>query len=243
MIRAPGGSRFETERDVAAYVEATAGLDARREIATLRDLIGDGARVLELGSGGGVDLERLARHFDVIGSDPSAAARRCIRRRAGSPPVIDLRAEDLAALPDVIASSGLDDRRWAHLLDAIFSSRVLHLLDSDAHDRCLAAQARLLAPTGVAMHLVWAPLPSTGPSTGCEEAARLDADALRRRWLDHFHDVEVTPRSELAHHDLLRVTARGPRLAGPADGRPRSADRDDAAVDRDGDAVHVRPRP
>lgn len=211
-----GDTLFETEEDVGAYVEATTGLDARREISELRRLIGDGARVLELGSGGGIDLAHLARHFDVVGSDPSAAARSWIANHhpgsASAPAVIDLRAEDLSRLRDALEDSSTVETQWADRIDAIFSSKVLHLLAEHELLRCIAAQARLLAPDGVAMHLVWAPPNHSGDQPS--EDGRHGANELARLWRGHFQVVEVTPRSELGHHDLLRVTARGSRSPG-----------------------------
>lgn len=211
-----GGALFESVADVGAYVEATAGLDARREISRLRALIGDGARVLELGSGGGIDLARLARHFDVVGSDPSAAARQWIAAHhsgtAVVPAVIDLRAEELSHLREALAGSSVVETHWADRIDAIFSSKVLHLLAEDELLRCIAAQAELLAPDGVAMHLVWAPPERSGDRPPLD--GRLDAAELARAWRVHFHVVDVTPFSELGHHDLLRVTARGTRGSG-----------------------------
>ena len=208
-----GGTLFETEEDVGAYVEATAGLDAGREISELRRLIGDGGRVLELGSGGGIDLAHL---FDVVGSDPSAAARSWIANHhpgsASAPAVIDLRAEDLSRLRDALEGSSTVGTHWADRIDAIFSSKVLHLLAEHELLRCIAAQARLLAPDGVAMHLVWAPPNRSGDQRS--EDRRHGATELARLWRGHFQVVEVTPRSELGHHDLLRVTARGSRSPG-----------------------------
>ena len=210
-MRPAAGAVFETEAQVAAYAEATAGLDARVEVTRLHELLGDGARVLELGSGCGVDLLRLARSFRVVGSDPSAAARQWIRRRYGSetPPLLDLRAQDLALaragrlLGRTIASSS------AVVLDGIFSSKVLHLLDPAEHRRCVAAQASRLAPDGVALHVYWAPSPEARRDA-LATAGGDHTDRLRQHWLAHFGDVEISPRSELAHHDLVAVLARRP---------------------------------
>ena len=120
--------------------------------------------------------------------------------------MIDLRVQDLADLPAKLAEASLPSD-WGRGLEAIFSSKVLHLLsDEELHDT-IAAQARLLAPDGVAMHLVWAPAPSTG--SGTAQAHHRDEATLRRCWLERFREVDVTPRTELAHHDLLCVVARG----------------------------------
>lgn len=89
------------------------GYDGKHLIAALRQVLPDGARVLELGMGLGKDLLLLAQHYTVTRSDSSTAF---VERFRTAHPTADLLHLDAVTMQT--------DRRF----DAIYSNKVLYHL-------------------------------------------------------------------------------------------------------------------
>ncbi|MBX3053580.1 MAG: class I SAM-dependent methyltransferase [Caldilineaceae bacterium] len=132
---------YEDPEQAEAYVQMAVGYDGRELIARLRQHLPDGATVLELGIGPGVDLDLLAVHFRATGSDRSAYF---VERYRQQNPAADLLILDAVTLET--------DRRF----DAIYSNKVLHHLTRQELRLSLARQAQLLNPGGLALHSFWA---------------------------------------------------------------------------------------
>lgn len=131
---------FENEQNVAAYLAATADRDNRQLLQTLKKHLSPGATVLELGIGGGRDLEILSESYRATGSDISEAF---LQRFRQIHPNADLLRLD-AANPQT-------DRCF----DAIYSNKVLHHLPRSALPDSLRRQSNLLNAGGILFHTFW----------------------------------------------------------------------------------------
>lgn len=133
-------SHFDDPANVEAYAALTADAVDETLYAPLHGLLERGARVLELGSGPGHDLVRLAETFEVTGSDTSNAFVDYVSRVFPEFEMLRLDARTLDT-----------DRRF----DAIFSNKVLQYLDDKELRASFNQQANRLAPGGVAFHTFW----------------------------------------------------------------------------------------
>lgn len=131
---------YHTESGVDEYVEMAKGFDGASLIERLRRHLPDGASVLEVGMGPGVDLDILARSFVVTGSDYS---RVFLDRYLRDHPDADLLLLDARTLET--------ERRF----DCIYSNKVLHHLSTEELHASLLAQTGLLNAGGLALHSFW----------------------------------------------------------------------------------------
>lgn len=142
-------SLFDTEEGVETYARMCEGYDGRPLVERVVELAprpaGRRAELLELGMGLGTDLELLAEHFEVTGSDNSRAF--LARYRAQHPDT----SRELLEL-DAVTLAGLDEGRR---FDLIFSNKVLHHLSRAELEASLRRQAELLRPGGLAFHTLW----------------------------------------------------------------------------------------
>jgi cyclopropane fatty-acyl-phospholipid synthase-like methyltransferase len=108
-------------------------LDANVEFLADTGLLGDGIRVLEIGSGRGALLSNLrTRGVDVIGIEPDAALARDARVLSGPLPLVRMSGDRLGFLDATF--------------DLVVSFDVFeHITDSDAH---LSEVRRVLKPDG-----------------------------------------------------------------------------------------------
>lgn len=133
---------FDDPANVEAYVEMAAGYDGRELIETLKRHLPEGAAVLELGMGPGVDLDILADTYAVTGSDTSQVF--LDRYRAAHPDAELLRL-------DAVGMELPDARRF----DAVYSNKVLHHLSREELAASLTAQRDRLRPGGYLLHSFW----------------------------------------------------------------------------------------
>jgi SAM-dependent methyltransferase len=131
---------YNDSKNAQQYIEIADGYDGAELIAILREHLPDGATVLELGMGPGTDLELLAKHFTVTGSD---YALPFLERYREIDPSADLLQLDAITLDT--------DRTF----DAIYSNKVLYHLTRDELRQSLARQAQLLNTGGIALHAFW----------------------------------------------------------------------------------------
>lgn len=131
---------YENPEQAEEYVQMAAGYDGHELIERLRQYLPTGAAVLELGIGPGVDLDLLATHYRVTGSDRSSYF---VERYRQQHPEADLLILDATTLET--------ERRF----DAIYSNKVLHHLTRDELRLSLAKQAQILNPGGLAIHSFW----------------------------------------------------------------------------------------
>jgi cyclopropane fatty-acyl-phospholipid synthase-like methyltransferase len=131
---------FDDEENVESYIKMVEGEDGAALVEVLARHLDHGATVLELGMGPGTDLEPLAKHFDVTGSDSSSLF---VARYLSSHP-----ESDVMLLDAVTMDTG---RRF----DAIYSNKVLQHLPKPDAARSIAAQHRVLNTNGIVMHSLW----------------------------------------------------------------------------------------
>ncbi|MBP7963289.1 MAG: class I SAM-dependent methyltransferase [Caldilineaceae bacterium] len=131
---------YDDPKNVADYIQMAEGYNGEELIQLLREVLPSGSTVLELGMGPGVDLDLLAVHYNVTGSD---RAQPFLDRYRLAHPQADLLLLDAVTLDT--------QRRF----DAIYSNKVLHHLTRTELADSFLRQADLLPPGGVIVHSFW----------------------------------------------------------------------------------------
>ena len=182
---------YNSENGVSDYIKMADGHDGRAMISELQAHLPQGATVLELGMGPGKDLELLAQHYDVTGSDYSSTF---LDRYRAIDPNADLMQLDAVSLDT--------ERRF----DAVYSNKVLiHLSDEDLATSILR-QACVLANGGVVIHSFW-------HGDCVEEYDDMtvycrNEDYLRRAFSERFETIASHRYTELEDSDSVYVVAR-----------------------------------
>ncbi len=133
-------SYYDDEQNVLEYIEVAEGFDGRELVEKLGAYLPEGATVLELGMGPGVDLELLSRKYRATGSDTSEIF---LSRYRTEHPGADLLNLDAVTLDT--------DRKF----EGIYSNKVLIHLTRDELWSSLLRQAEVLTPGGIALHTFW----------------------------------------------------------------------------------------
>ena len=131
---------FDTEEGVQEYLEMAKGHDGRELVEKLSDHLAPGSTVLELGMGPGIDLELLAKRYEVTGSDNSNLFVEIYRKVN---PEADLLLLDAVTLET--------ERRF----DCIYSNKVLQHLERVDLERSVPRQAEVLEDYGLLAHSLW----------------------------------------------------------------------------------------
>jgi len=131
---------FDKLENVEGYIRMADGYDGRELIEVLKKHLKHGATLLELGMGPGVDLNILARDYDVTGSDSSDIFLNQYKEKY---PDADLLKLDAAKLET--------DRKF----DSIYSNKVLHHLTTSDLKASFVRQRELLNSGGLSMHSFW----------------------------------------------------------------------------------------
>jgi cyclopropane fatty-acyl-phospholipid synthase-like methyltransferase len=181
---------YDDKKTALQYIEMAEGYDGRELIEVLRNHLPDGASVLELGMGPGVDLKILSEYFRATGSDNSQFFLDRYRNSHS-------RA-DLIYLDAVV----LDTKRS---FDCIFSNKVLHHLTNEELLASFSRQKEILSAPGLIMHSFWR-------GTGTEEHHGLrfvyqTEESIRSIVSQWFSDVEVIVYTEMEKDDSLYVVA------------------------------------
>ena len=182
---------YNTENGVADYIKMADGYDGKELIAELRPHLKSGATVLELGMGPGKDIDLLAEHYTVTGSDFSNIF--LDRYRADNPDA------DLLQLDAITIET---DRYF----DAIYSNKVLHHLSDTELAQSVDRQSNVLSDDGLVLHSFWY-------GARVEEIAGMtfyyrDEKFLRNLFADRFEIVSMTKYAEMEEEDSVYVIAR-----------------------------------
>lgn len=181
---------YDDEKTACQYIDMAEGYDGRELIKTLRQHLPQGAAVLEIGMGPGVDFAILKNYFQVTGSDSSQFF---LDRYRESDPDADLIYLDAVAL---------DTERT---FDCLYSNKVLHHLTDEELTQSLRRQKAILSSNGLVMHSFWR-------GTGEEEHHGLrfvyqSEDTLRSIVGDVLNVVDIVVYNEMDDDDSLYVLA------------------------------------
>jgi cyclopropane fatty-acyl-phospholipid synthase-like methyltransferase len=186
---------YDTEEGVEQYVELAEGYDGAELIEVLRHHLPEGSRVLELGMGPGVDLDLLARTYEVTGSDSSQVF---LDRYRADHPDADLLLLDARTL------------ETERSFDAVFSNKVLHHLTREELRASLGEQTRLLPPGGLAMHSFWWGEEDEEPMQGLLFARYTESELIDLISGIGYELAEMARYTEMEDDDSLWVVLRKP---------------------------------
>ncbi|MFC1975959.1 class I SAM-dependent methyltransferase [Chloroflexota bacterium] len=131
---------FDDKKNVEEYIKMAEGFDGRELIQILKKYLKKGASVLELGMGPGKDFEILREHYQVTGSDNSAAFVERYRKKDRSADVLLLNATTMGI-----------ERKF----DGVYSNKVLHHLTKQELKESFKRQAEILNRDGILFHSLW----------------------------------------------------------------------------------------
>lgn len=131
---------YDEEETAKQYIEMAEGSDGRALIAVMSDYLSQGASVLELGMGPGVDLDILLERYQATGSDTSTFFIDRYRQLHPGADLLELDAVSVAT-----------DRTF----DCIYSNKVLHHLNDNELRTSLQHQHKRLNRGGHVMHSFW----------------------------------------------------------------------------------------
>lgn len=182
---------FNDEKNARAYIRMAEGYDGRDLIPILERVLPEGATILELGMGPGVDLDILSKRYRVTGSD-------------GAQPFLDFYREahpdaDLLKLDAVTLDT---DRTF----DALFSNKVLIHLLPDQLEASIARQPSLLSEPGYVFHTFWR-------GEGIENhhgvtSVYWSEEGLRQVFEPLFEIIDMQVYDELVRKDSIWLLAR-----------------------------------
>ncbi|MEE4185237.1 MAG: class I SAM-dependent methyltransferase [Gammaproteobacteria bacterium] len=186
-----GSDFYEDPANVENYSKFTPAHDGALLIDALRAELPAGATVLEIGMGPGKDLDLLAAHYTVTGSDLSHAF---LERYRAQHPDADLLCLDARTLDT--------DRRF----DAIFSNKALIHLSAAELEQSLARQHALLNANGLLLHSLW-------HGEGTKQFGELtltyhNARDLRAMLEPAFDILALERHAKMADGDSIYVLAR-----------------------------------
>ena len=181
---------YDDKETALQYIEMAEGYDGRELIDILRTRLPDGASVLELGMGPGVDLEILRKHFRATGSDNSQFFLDRYREANPDSDLIHLDAVELKTQRE---------------FDCIYSNKVLHHLDSEDLIRSVGRQRDVVSKDGLIMHSFW-------KGEGTEEHQGLKffyqtENRIRELFAAKFNVIDIVTYAEMEEDDSLYVLA------------------------------------
>jgi len=131
---------YDDPKNAEDYIDMAKGYDGAELIALLSPVLDEGANVLELGMGPGVDLDILAKRYKVTGSDN---APYFLERYKNHHPDADLIELDATKI------------NTTRKFYCVYSNKVLHHLADDELDDSFANQANALIENGLILHSFW----------------------------------------------------------------------------------------
>ena len=131
---------FMDRENVNKYKEMLSDYDGRLLFDKLAEFVHDGDKVLELGMGAGLDLEKLNEKYDVIGSDNSPVFIQDFNAKNTGIKIIEIDA----------ISIDIDQT-----FDCIFSNKVLQHLTREQFEQSLISQKKHLNEQGIIFTTLW----------------------------------------------------------------------------------------
>ena len=182
---------YADPKNVEDYIKMAEGYDGKELIPLLDQYLPEGATVLELGMGPGVDLDILSQRYQVTGSDRSPIFLERYRQKNENADLLLLDAITLET-----------ERRF----DAIYSNKVLHHLTPEELKQSLEKQRQLLNVNGVLLHSFW-----YGDKEEMLHGMRFtyySEGSLRVCVSDAYDILDLRRYSEIEHDDSLYILLR-----------------------------------
>jgi trans-aconitate methyltransferase len=133
-------SFYDDPKNAEDYIKMAKGYDGAELIEILHTYLRPQSSLLELGMGPGVDLDILAKRYQVTGSD---SADYFLQRYKSAHPDADLLKLDAVAI------------NTKRQFDCIYSNKVLHHLSGDELNKSFENQAQALNDSGLVFHSFW----------------------------------------------------------------------------------------
>jgi len=133
-------SYYDEPSNVKKYIEMCEGYDGNNIYQLLSKHLPDKATLLELGSGGGLDIEFLKQKYLTTGSDLSEEFLKICKDKHPDVSFLKLNALKLAT---------------AGTFDCVYSNKVLHHLTKVELKKSLVEQAKILSTKGLIAHSFW----------------------------------------------------------------------------------------
>jgi trans-aconitate methyltransferase len=188
-------SLYDTDDGVDQYVAMRSDTNGAAHVDRLKELLPEGAQVLELGMGPGVDFDLLRHYFSVLGTDTSFVF---LERYQDKHPGADLLELDARTL------------KTTRTFDGIYSNKVLHHLTRAELDQSFRRQLDRLLPGAVALHTFW-----YGNCAPEEKAGMLftyhTEDSLQALIPDGLNVESVRRYCEIEDDDSIELVLRKPR--------------------------------
>jgi len=142
MLQSRGGiiNYYDDAENVKKYIQMCNGYDGNNIYQLLSKSLPVKSSLLELGSGGGLDIEYLKRVYSITGSDLSEAFLNVCKEKHPDVPFLKLNVQKLEV---------------NELYDCIYSNKVLHHLTREELKESLLQQAKILSSKGLIAHSFW----------------------------------------------------------------------------------------
>jgi len=137
-------SLYDDPEGVKNYIQMCENYDGSNLYQALSQHLPVNSTLLELGSGPGLDIEYLKKHYSVTGSDLSDEFLKVCKEKYPDIPFIKLNALKLNS------TLGLDEK-----FDCIYSNKVLHHLTDEELQESLKQQVKNLSSNGLIAHSFW----------------------------------------------------------------------------------------
>ena len=182
---------YDTIENVNSYIKMAEGYDGAELIRILNEYLPAGSKVLELGTGPGVDLAILQKTYEVTGSDASDIFLERYRKRNPETDLLKLDARTLET-----------NRKF----DGIYSNKVLHHLSQEELETSFQRQNELLNPGGILLHAFW-----HGEKEEFMHGLRFQyytETMMREKVEPTFEILRLEPMKEMEEDDTLLVLLR-----------------------------------
>lgn len=133
-------SFYDDTENVQQYIAMCEGYDGQHLYRVLAQHLPNGASLLELGSGAGLDIGYFKDVYKVTGSDLSPAFLNILKNKYPDVPFLTINALQLVSETNY---------------QCIFSNKVLHHLTESELNLSLQQQAKVLPNEGVIAHSFW----------------------------------------------------------------------------------------
>ncbi len=131
---------YDDPVNVKKYIQMCNGYDGTDIYKLLSKSLPVGSTLLELGSGGGLDIEYLKRVYSITGSDLSEAFLNVCKEKHPEIPFLKLNVKKL---------------ELSEPYDCIYSNKVLHHLTKEELKESLLQQTKFLSAKGLIAHSFW----------------------------------------------------------------------------------------